>query len=897
MTSSGASQPNGAERAGALAALMAVSRLLADTGEGGRDVVHAAIVREARSCFGASAVALTEHVGGRRLAVVAGDGADRELGVDQIRPVAELIDRRVRMLRLDPARTVELAPLLGRSVPGPSLLLLLTGERSARDAVLVCAGLPGGPVTGVEADVATAYGDAAAAALGRLRVAEEHERQAARQEALTRAAKGLNESLDLDTVLARICLEAATILEADVATVYRRDADGLTIAAAHGLPVEAIGYVLPIGGGLAGKVALHGRAMLTNHYPRISGLPADAPLVQAQRALAAPMRWDGELRGVLSVGYTSGGLTDQADLRLLETFAELAAVACANASAHAGLAQAARTDGLTGCLNHAALHEGLAREIERLSRHESGALSLILFDLDDFKQVNEAHGHLVGDEVLRRAGLALRLATRPYDLTARYGGDEFAVVVVEAEEEEACETADRALERMGEAIAELAPGTTVATAGVAQWSPDVTPVELIARADRALLYAKHEGRRGRALAFSAVADHFRPGRFARHDRGLPEPPPMPAMPERPWPEHRMDDRLRKRSRQLAAANALGAQLAAMTDVDSILEAAVTELHRAFGFFFVAVVCIRGDGTVQASAMRGAPHLQLVEEPWSQPADSGLIGRALRERRSVLSNDVMAEPEYLQSAEMGDVRSQLVVPLWLGDTLWGAIDVEETDPGAFDEDDLLLLRTVADQIGSAMRSAQLFEQIERAYLGTAEALAAALEAKDAYTAHHARSIVEQAEAVGTALGLTEPELRDLRFAAVFHDIGKIAIPERILHKTSPLDDAERRVMERHTIVGEQILAPVEFLAGVRILVRHEHERYDGRGYPDSLAGEDIPLGSRIILACDALHAMTSDRPYRKAMSLERALDELRRHSGTQFDARVVETLIRLVAGEG
>lgn len=159
----------------------------------------------------------------------------------------------------------------------------------------------------------------------------------------------------------------------------------------------------------------------------------------------------------------------------------------------------------------------------------------------------------------------------------------------------------------------------------------------------------------------------------------------------------------------------------------------------------------------------------------------------------------------------------------------------------------------------MRSAVLYERLERAYLGTAEALAAALEAKDEYSADHARSIAEQAEAVGRRLGMSEAELRDLRLGAVFHDIGKIAVPEAILNMPGPLTPEERAVMERHTIVGEQILAPVEFLAGVCKLVRHEHERWDGAGCPDGLAGNEIPLGSRVILACDALHAMTSDRP--------------------------------------
>jgi HD-GYP domain-containing protein (c-di-GMP phosphodiesterase class II) len=120
-----------------------------------------------------------------------------------------------------------------------------------------------------------------------------------------------------------------------------------------------------------------------------------------------------------------------------------------------------------------------------------------------------------------------------------------------------------------------------------------------------------------------------------------------------------------------------------------------------------------------------------------------------------------------------------------------------------------------------------------------------------------------------------------------------VPEAILTKPGPLTPEEREVMERLTIAGEQILAPVEFLAGVRVLVRHEHERWDGAGYPDKLAGEAIPLGSRIIFACDALHAMTSDRPYRAALSLEEAVAELRRHAGTQFDPGVVEALLAVL----
>jgi HD-GYP domain-containing protein (c-di-GMP phosphodiesterase class II) len=223
-----------------------------------------------------------------------------------------------------------------------------------------------------------------------------------------------------------------------------------------------------------------------------------------------------------------------------------------------------------------------------------------------------------------------------------------------------------------------------------------------------------------------------------------------------------------------------------------------------------------------------------------------------------------------------------------------LNVEELEPGAFGEDDLRLLETVADQVGAALRSASLFEQLERAYLGTAQALVTAFEAKDAGTPDHAHSIVARAEAVARRLGMDDAGLRDLRFAAVLHDVGKLSVPEAILGKPGPLTARERELVERHTIAGERILEPIEFLGGVRRLVRHGHERWDGMGYPDGLAGEAIPLGSRIILGCDALHAMTTDRPNRRALSGNDAEAELRRHAGTQFDPQVVDALLAVVA---
>jgi HD-GYP domain-containing protein (c-di-GMP phosphodiesterase class II) len=147
-----------------------------------------------------------------------------------------------------------------------------------------------------------------------------------------------------------------------------------------------------------------------------------------------------------------------------------------------------------------------------------------------------------------------------------------------------------------------------------------------------------------------------------------------------------------------------------------------------------------------------------------------------------------------------------------------------------------------------------------------------------------------------MGLEAEELRMLRYGAALHDIGKLAIPASILTKPSPLTLEERSQMERHTLIGEQILAPIRFLRDVLPLVRHGHERWDGTGCPDRLAGEEIPLGARIIFACDAYDAITTDRPYRPGKSPEEAQAELRRCAGTQLDPAVVEALIEVLAGQ-
>jgi HD-GYP domain-containing protein (c-di-GMP phosphodiesterase class II) len=186
------------------------------------------------------------------------------------------------------------------------------------------------------------------------------------------------------------------------------------------------------------------------------------------------------------------------------------------------------------------------------------------------------------------------------------------------------------------------------------------------------------------------------------------------------------------------------------------------------------------------------------------------------------------------------------------------------------------------------------ELNRAYRGTVMLLSDVLEFEDEYTAQHSRSVVDLVNAVADELGIAPDERQELEFAAMLHDVGKISIPKEILHKPAALTDREFEIIKHHTIEGQFMLDRVGGLLGrVGEIVRSCHERWDGRGYPDGLIGEEIPIAARVVFACDAYNAMTTDRPYRGAMARDAAIAELKSNTGTQFDPRIVAALIKVV----
>jgi diguanylate cyclase (GGDEF)-like protein len=273
--------------------------------------------------------------------------------------------------------------------------------------------------------------------------------------------------------------------------------------------------------------------------------------------------------------------------------------------------------------------------------------------------------------------------------------------------------------------------------------------------------------------------------------------------------------------------------------------------------------------------------------------------SLAERLSGLDGPFVFTPSQygLECAvEAGEEFAAVPLPLDAGRLGCILAAIPADDEAQLSERKRRLLDGIAHQAKLAITNAGNFESLEETFLSTVEALANALEANDEYTSSHARWITDLALRVGATLGLDARSLKRLELGALFHDIGKIGVPASILAKPGRLTAEERALVEKHPELGEKIIEPIERLQDVRPIVRHCHERWDGGGYPDGRAGEEIPVESRIILVCDAFHAMTTDRPYRRRLPTTEALRRLRQGAGTQFDPRVVEVALGVLGEE-
>jgi putative nucleotidyltransferase with HDIG domain len=275
---------------------------------------------------------------------------------------------------------------------------------------------------------------------------------------------------------------------------------------------------------------------------------------------------------------------------------------------------------------------------------------------------------------------------------------------------------------------------------------------------------------------------------------------------------------------------------------------------------------------------------------------GVAGRAAQLKRPIKIENTGKSADYkeLPNLKRKTDLTLISAPLINKDNLVGVINCERvlSKKGPFTPENLDLLETLGSQASIAIENARLYHNLLNVYLETIRSLAAAIDAKDSYTHGHSRRVTDLSVGIALQMGLARSEVDTIRHASLLHDVGKIGISEQILLKPGRLTDDEFETIKSHPHIGAGILNSIEFLKNVCEIIKHHHERFDGKGYPSGLGGSEIPLGSRIICVADSFDAITSCRPYRKPLTFAEATDEVKRCAGSQFDPMVVEAFIKL-----
>ncbi|MHB8858553.1 MAG: HD domain-containing phosphohydrolase [Thermoleophilia bacterium] len=335
-------------------------------------------------------------------------------------------------------------------------------------------------------------------------------------------------------------------------------------------------------------------------------------------------------------------------------------------------------------------------------------------------------------------------------------------------------------------------------------------------------------------------------------------------------------------------------------IDQVLQLLAERIVEAVDATFCSVFLLEGDGDyLRIVAAHPSRDLKLgppigMTIPLSQLPD---FKKAIETKSAVIAGGRRLESIETKSSHfqfLHDVKSLMVYPLVVGEKAVGAVAIGEhrdwkRSPMTMEK--TALCQTIVNQGAVAVGHALNHQALEEAFVGTIRSLAEAIDAKDPSTRGHSDWVSKYALMIGRQMGLTNGALDELKYAGYLHDVGKIGIPDEILSKSSQLSPDEWKLMKKHPIVSARILEPVPISGTIKASIRHHHERFDGKGYPYGLAGESIPLAARILSVADSYEAMTSDRPYRQALSDEQAVTELVRCCGTQFDPGVVDSFLK------
>jgi HD-GYP domain-containing protein (c-di-GMP phosphodiesterase class II) len=339
--------------------------------------------------------------------------------------------------------------------------------------------------------------------------------------------------------------------------------------------------------------------------------------------------------------------------------------------------------------------------------------------------------------------------------------------------------------------------------------------------------------------------------------------------------------------ELISLNNIGKAITSELKLDSLLEVVLTKICELIEVDSAVLALTNRREELEIKLVRGLPKVCL--------GSAFALDVEVAYRAAVNNDEPVVIPDLDTSSRLSvfklDPRmvSAVLIPLKTHKEKVGLLVLNSTEGHSFNHEHVLLLSTFGAQAAIAIVNAKLYANLKSMVLGVVASLSAALEAKDPYTEGHSTRVAEYAVAIGREIGMDESALEELRNAGLIHDIGKIGVPEAVICKKGKLNSDEWEQMRLHPQHGENIASPVPFLESVVPGVKSHHEHFDGRGYPEGIAQEKIPLMARILAVADTFDAITSQRSYREARSPQEALEEIRAHSGSQFDPKIVEAL--------
>jgi putative nucleotidyltransferase with HDIG domain len=349
--------------------------------------------------------------------------------------------------------------------------------------------------------------------------------------------------------------------------------------------------------------------------------------------------------------------------------------------------------------------------------------------------------------------------------------------------------------------------------------------------------------------------------------------------------------LEARLRELQVLNHVGKLMGETLSLDELLGQILRLAQDVFHFTSCAVLLPEKEDSDCLRIVAAVGYPADVVSSARIRRGQGITGEVFRTGIPRLIDDVTLVPDYIPGIVGG--RCEMACPLMSRGRTLGVLDAEGAEPACFSEQQFVLFSIFASQAAVAVRNAQMLERTQITYYQTISSLASALEARDSYTRGHSERVTNISLAVASRLGLGARDLDVIRQAGILHDIGKIGVPDDILKKESSLSSEDRHKIEDHPQYGNTILSQLRFLREASRAIIAHHERFDGKGYPAGLAGSDIPIVARILAVADSYDAMTSDRPYRQALSKHLAREELIANSGLQFDPDVVRAFLSVI----